>query len=56
MSMNSASPSTKYTVSHAGSIRFRRSRAPAASTAASTASRGNALASTPTEMRSPSTP
>ena len=56
MSMNSASPSTKYSVSHAGSIRLRCSRAPAASTASSTASRGNALASTPTEIRSSSPP
>ncbi len=56
MSMNSASASTKYTVSHAGSIRFRCSRAPAAPMASSTAWRGNALASTPTEIRSSSLP
>ena len=55
-SMNSASPSTKYNVSHAGSILLRCSRAPAASITSSTSSRGNAFASTPTEIRSSSPP
>jgi len=56
ISMNSASARVKYTVSHAGSSRLRCSRAPAASTASSTAWRGNAFASSPTEIRSPSLP
>jgi len=56
MSMNKASASVKYSVSHAGSILLRCSRAPAASMTSSTASRGNALASTPTEIRSSSPP
>src|SRR5512135_3020366 len=56
ISMNKARAREKYTVSHAGSSRLRRSRAPAASTASSTAPRGNAPASTPTEILSPSPP
>jgi hypothetical protein len=51
-SMNSASASVKYNVSHAGSTRRRCSHAPAASITASTSSRGNVFASTPTETRS----
>ena len=51
-SMNNASANVKYNVSHAGSTRRRRSRAPAASITSSTSSRGNALASTPTEILS----
>ena len=51
-SMNNASASVKYSVSHAGIIRLRCSRFPAASMTSSTSSRGNARARTPTEIRS----
>ena len=53
---NSHSASTKYTISRAGSSRLRCSRVPVAPTTSSTSSGGNALVSTPIEIRSGSHP
>ena len=53
---NSPTASTKYITSRAGRSRRRCSRAPAASTAASTSSAVKTLARTPTEIRSGSQP
>ena len=53
---NSHSASTKYTISRAGSSRRRCSRVPVTSMTSSTSSGGNALVSTPTEIRSGSQP
>ena len=53
---NSHSASTKYTISRAGSSRRRCSRVPVTSTTSSTSSGGNALVSTPIEIRSGSHP
>jgi hypothetical protein len=53
---NSHNASTKYTISRAGNSRRRCSRVPVTSMTSSTSSCGNALVSTPTEIRSGSQP
>ena len=53
---NSHNASTKYTISRAGNSRRRCSRVPVTSMTSSTSSGGNALVSTPTEIRSGSQP